>query len=159
MLSSSLSSLRAEGESLVSVLEYSSAEKSSFFCFLDLLVDCCLEVMGFLVLLSRLSWSSELLRDKIVSNSEKKYYDGRVRYLLSLDAFLFLEDEEDEEEEDEDRREGVSLERSLIFSLPFWLWVPAREQRPLLMKSSSSLCCEEPEGADFLWEEGCDDNM
>ena len=59
-------------------------------------MDCCLEVVGFLVL-------SESLRDKIVSSSEKKYFDGRVRYLLSLDAFLFLEDEEDEEEEDEDR--------------------------------------------------------
>jgi len=80
---------------------------------------------------------------------------------LSLDAFLFLEDEEDEDEEDEedeDRREGVSLERSLVFSLPFRLWVPAREWRPLLTKSSSSLICEEPEGADFLREEGCDDN-
>lgn len=142
----------------MSVLEYSSAEKSSFFCFLDLLVDRHLEVMGFLVLLSRSLWSSELLRDKIVSNSEKKYYDGRVHYLLSLDTFLFLEDEEDEDEEDEDRQEGVLLERSLIFSLPFQLWVPAREWRPLLTKSLSLLCCKGPEGADFLREEGCDDN-
>ena len=91
-------------------------------------MDRCLEVVGFLVLLSKLLWSSESLRDKIVSSSEKKYFDGRVRYLLSLDAFLFLEDEEDEDEEDEedeDRREGVSLERCLVFSLPFQLWVPA----------------------------------
>ena len=73
----------------MSVLEYSSAEKSSFFCFFDLVVDRCLEVMGFSVLSSRSSWPSESLRDKIVSRSEKKYFDESVNYLLSLDLSFF----------------------------------------------------------------------